>query len=155
MDHERPTSERDVPIGDPPPANSGAAAADPSSIGAPAAKPVNPQSSKFARWIATARAARRKFFDEQLFADPAWDMLLELYALRGEGCRISVSKLSVAAGVPCTTALRWIQKLESEGLVVRCDDPLDGRRVWVELSDHGAQTMDSYVEQLGAGGLPV
>ena len=83
--------------------------------------------SRAARSIIQARAARRRFFDSELFADPAWDMLLELYALEGEGLRISVSKLSLAAGVPCTTALRWLDKLESESLLVREEDPTDGR----------------------------
>jgi len=101
-----------------------------------------------ARAIIRARAARRQFFDTHLFADPAWDMLLELYALESEGHRVSVSKLSVAAGVPGTTGLRWIDKLESERLVVRTGDPLDGRRFWVELSALGSRIMREYLEQI-------
>jgi DNA-binding MarR family transcriptional regulator len=95
---------------------------------------------------------RAQFFDEHLFADPAWDILLELYALECEGRRVSVSKLSVAAGVPCTTTLRWSDKLEADGLVVRFDDPVDGRRVWIELSERGLKTMKSYVEHVAGGG---
>lgn len=112
-------------------------------------------SAEFARRIIAARATRRKFFDDQLFADPAWDMLLELYALECEGHRISVSKLSVAAGVPCTTTLRWIDKLESESLIVRSADPLDARRVWVALSQVGVKTMRAYIEEVSAAGLPI
>lgn len=105
-------------------------------------------SAKLARAIIKARAARRHLFDEHLFSDPAWDMLLELYALKCEAVRVSVSKLSVAANVPGTTALRWIDKLEEQGLVERSDDPLDGRRVWIVISDQGFETMWLYLEQI-------
>jgi DNA-binding MarR family transcriptional regulator len=107
-----------------------------------------PGPSRAARSIIKARSARRRFFDGELFADPAWDMLLELYALEGEGRRISVSKLSLAAGVPCTTALRWLDKLEAESLLVREEDPSDGRRVWIMLSPNGIAAMDSYFRQI-------
>lgn len=116
--------------------------------------PSGGAASRFARSVIKARAERRKFFDSDLFADPAWDMLLELYALECEGKRISVSKLSVAAGVPCTTTLRWLDKLESESLAVREADPLDGRRIWVSLSDLGFDRMRAYVEQISSLGLP-
>ena len=108
--------------------------------------------SRFVRRIIEARAMRREFFEEQLFADPAWDMLLELYALDCEGRRVSVSKLSVAAGVPCTTTLRWIDKLESESLVIRAPDPLDARRMWVALSPAGVRAMRSYIERVSRVG---
>ena len=106
------------------------------------------RNAEFARSIINARALRRELFDGNLFADPAWDMLLELYALACEGRRISVSKLSFAAGVPATTALRWIDKLESEGLVVRFEDPLDARRIWITLSQSGYSAMESFVERV-------
>jgi DNA-binding MarR family transcriptional regulator len=122
---------------------------------APAGFAGSTAGSAFVRRIIDARALRRQYFDEQLFADPAWDMLLELYALDCEGHRISVSKLSVAAGVPCTTTLRWIDKLESESLIVRAPDPLDARRVWVALSPAGVTTMRSYIERVAAVGLAI
>lgn len=105
-------------------------------------------SSESVRSIIHARAIRRQFFDEELFSDPAWDILLELYALDREGVRVSVSKLSVAANVPCTTCLRWIDKLETESLVIRFDDPLDARRVWIELSELGRSTMTAYLRKI-------
>jgi DNA-binding MarR family transcriptional regulator len=115
------------------------------------AAPAPLTSPQRVREILKARAARRKFFNEQLFADPAWDMLLELYALKCEDLRISVSKLSHAAGVPGTTALRWIDKLEQEQLLFRKDDPLDGRRIWIELSDKGLERMRAYLQHLSGG----
>jgi DNA-binding MarR family transcriptional regulator len=110
--------------------------------------PSNTTSPEFVRRVIGVRAARRQFFGGSLFSDPAWDILLELYALRAEQCRVSVSKLCADAEVPGTTAIRWIDKLEAEGLVERDDDPLDRRRVWVSLSDKGAEAMDAYLEHI-------
>ncbi|HET9810466.1 MAG TPA: MarR family transcriptional regulator [Sphingomicrobium sp.] len=105
-------------------------------------------STAVVRAIITARKARREFFDSQLFADPAWDILLELYALECEQHRISVSKLSMNAGVPGTTGLRWVDRLESDGLVARSDDALDARRVWIRLSDKGSSAMRAFFERM-------
>src|SRR5690348_10986967 len=102
-----------------------------------AAGRAEPASAQFVRRVIAARNTRRNFFDGDLFADPAWDILLELYALRCEQRRTSVSKLCLAAGVPATTALRWIDKLHSIGLIERDADPLDARRIWVALSHEG------------------
>ena len=110
-------------------------------------------SAEFVRRVIAARAARSRYFSDDLFADPAWDILLELYALRCAQQRISVSKLCLAARVPPTTALRWIDKLDSEGLVDREADPLDARRVWVSLSDRGNDAMSAYVEGIAGSAL--
>jgi DNA-binding MarR family transcriptional regulator len=119
-----------------------------------AAQP-SPNSPAFIRRIIAARAARGRFFDSELFADPAWDILLELYALRCEQRRTSVSKLCIAAGVPTSTALRWIEKLHKEGLIDRDSDPFDGRRIWVELSDTACQAMSLYIQQLTDTPMPI
>jgi DNA-binding MarR family transcriptional regulator len=124
-------------------------AADGSATTASDLRPVREaRNAEFVRAIIKARVLRRELFSSDLFADPAWDMLLELYALTCEGARISVSKLSFAAGVPPTTALRWIDKLDAEGLVVRFEDPLDARRVWISLSDAGYSAMETFAERV-------
>jgi DNA-binding MarR family transcriptional regulator len=76
-----------------------------------------------------------------LFADPAWDMLLDLFVAKGEGRSISVSSLCIAAGVPASTAHRWIQALVRAGTVRRRADPLDRRRVYVEITEHAFAAM--------------
>ena len=104
----------------------------------------------FVRRVIAAREKRRNHFDSQLFADPAWDILLELFALHCEQRRISVSKLCLAAGVPATTALRWIEKLVSDDLATRKEDPFDARRVWVSLSATGLAAMTAYLEAISS-----
>ena len=62
-----------------------------------------------------ARRLRDQFFGDGLFADPAWDILLDLTAARIERRPVAVSSLCIAAAVPATTALRWIKHLTAEG----------------------------------------
>jgi DNA-binding MarR family transcriptional regulator len=99
----------------------------------------------FVRAIIRARRLRDQFFNSDLFADPAWDMLLDLMAARLERQRVAVSSLCIAAAVPPTTALRWIKTLTDYGLFVRHADPQDGRRVYIELSDKGAAGLEAYL----------
>ena len=97
------------------------------------------------RSIIRARRLRDSYLKGGLFADPAWDMLLDLMAARLERNRVAVSSLCIAAAVPPTTALRWIKTLTDKGLLVRCADPADGRRVYIELSDEAARALASYI----------
>ncbi len=97
------------------------------------------------RAIIRARRLRDQFFRGELFADPAWDMLLDLMAARIERGRVAVSSLCIAAAVPATTALRWIKALTDRGIFVRSADPQDGRRVFIELSDEAARSMAAYL----------
>ncbi|TPG48283.1 hypothetical protein [Sphingomonas glacialis] len=53
-----------------------------------------------------ARRLRDQHFGGGLFEDPAWDMLLDLFAAELERAQVSVSSLCIAAAVAPTTALR-------------------------------------------------
>lgn len=70
-----------------------------------------------------------------LFADPAWDMLLDLFVARAEQRPVSVSSLCIAANVPASTAHRWIQALIDQEAVRRRADPVDRRRIFIEITD--------------------
>lgn len=91
--------------------------------------------------ILEARRLRERFFDPQLFADPAWDMLLVLYLADLKGVRTTVSQLCISAAVPATTGIRWIRSLEQKGLIGRNIDRLDGRRRYVFLMPTAIETM--------------
>ncbi|HEX8643007.1 MAG TPA: MarR family transcriptional regulator [Allosphingosinicella sp.] len=97
------------------------------------------------RSIIRARRLRDRYLKGGLFADPAWDMMLDLMAARLEKHRVAVSSLCIAAAVPPTTALRWIKTLTDRGIFVRCADPADGRRVYIELSDEAARALSAYI----------
>lgn len=93
-----------------------------------------------------ARAQRAQYFGANLFADPAWDILLQLYSAALMQRKLPVSKLTARSGVPMSTALRWIAALEKEGLIARQEDPFDGRRVYINLSVKGLRRMQTYFE---------
>lgn len=98
------------------------------------------------REIIKLRRLRDRFFDPELFADPGWDIMLDLYAADGEEQRVSVSSLCIAAAVPPTTALRWITNMTERGLLVRRQDPDDARRVFIELAETTRAQLDGYFE---------
>ena len=113
---------------------------------------VNPQEI---RGVIRARRMRGQFFEDSLFGDPAWDMLLDLFAAGLERRQVSVSSLCIAAAVPPTTALRWIATMNESGLFERRADPSDRRRAYIGLSDKGAGGMRAYVTAVKRAGLPL
>lgn len=102
--------------------------------------------ARFVRNHIRQRRQRERHFAADLFADPAWDMMLDLYAAHYEGRAVSVSSLCIAAAVPATTALRWIKTLVDEGLFIRIADPDDGRRIHVHLADDTRHRLDDYFD---------
>lgn len=104
------------------------------------------------RQIIRARRMREQFLPAALFADPAWDMMLDLLAARLAGQYVSVSSLCIAASVPPTTALRWIRQLTDRGIFARLDDPVDRRRVFIKLTDEAAEAMLAWVQAVRRGG---
>ena len=110
-----------------------------------------PVSPEMIRAILDTRRHREKLFGPGLFADPGWDIVLELYVAKLTNERVTTGRLCNAAAVPATTALRWVKQLERAGLLVRMPDKGDGRRVFTELSDHGAATMARFFDDCGAG----
>lgn len=93
------------------------------------------------RQMIRARRVREQYFGDEIFADPAWDMLLDLTAARLEGQPVAVSSLCIAAAVPPTTELRWIKAMTEMGLFERVADPNDRRRIFIELSPRAMEAM--------------
>ena len=90
------------------------------------------------------RARRSGNFSKAMFGEPAWDMLLALYATE-HSARHTVSEIVNFSGVPPTTALRWLDFLENkEQLVVRRPSATDKRVCLIELSDKARDALDLY-----------
>jgi hypothetical protein len=104
---------------------------------------------RMVRRIIRQRQMRARFFDGELFADPAWDMLLDLTAARAEQAKVSVTSLCIASGVPPTTALRWIGQMTEAGLLKRIEDETDRRRAFIALTDKAIEAMSAYFAELG------
>ena len=113
-----------------------------------AARPALPD-PRLVRRIIRQRQLRARFFDGDLFGDPAWDMLLDLTAARAEHTRVSVTSLCIASGVPPTTALRWIGQMIDTGLLERVEDETDRRRAFITLTDKASDAMARYFAELG------
>jgi DNA-binding MarR family transcriptional regulator len=112
-------------------------------------KDLPPLSADIVRSVIRARRLRSRYFQEELFADPAWDMLLDLLQAEISQLRVPVSSLCIAAAVPATTALRWLKTLVQEGLFIRRADPHDGRRVFVELAPNTSDALHRYFAEVG------
>ena len=123
----------------------------------PAPRPVEPAlagdvpqvSAETVRNVIRARRLRERYFPQDMFADPAWDMLLDLLQAEIAQLRVPVSSLCIAAAVPATTALRWLKTMVSQGLFVRRADPHDGRRVFVELAPDTSNALRRYFAEVG------
>ena len=90
------------------------------------------------------RRLRLEIFDNDLFGEPAWDMLLALYEAHLERRALSKSSLHLASMAPWPTALRWMDRLECLQLLRYYRDPHDARRTFVALSEVGVQSMERY-----------
>jgi DNA-binding transcriptional ArsR family regulator len=92
---------------------------------------------KLAREEHELRRSRHCFLDDDLFSEPAWDILLDLFASAAEGRMISVTSSCIASGAPRTTAMRYLTELEDRGLVRRSGSELDGRVNYLTLTALG------------------
>ena len=95
------------------------------------------------------RRLRRNCLQSDLFGDPCWDLVLELLLARVEGRPMPISCVGICCGVPPATAHRWLDRLRSDGLIIRRSDASDGRRVLVELSDGAVERIGRYLDAVG------
>jgi DNA-binding MarR family transcriptional regulator len=95
-----------------------------------------------------ARRGRDRMFSDELFGEPAWDMLLALYGLPNRGIVLGVTSLGHAANVPPTTGLRWQKLLLDQGLIERGPDVRDSRQQLVRLTSKGRLMMERYLVRL-------
>lgn len=95
--------------------------------------------------IYRSRQVRARYFGNDLFVEPAWDMLLDLFINTVRGRRISTVSLCLAAHVPQATGLRWIGRLVKQGLVRRTPARDDARMKIVTLTPDGFSLMRRYL----------
>lgn len=127
--------------------------ADPAAEVEPAPRPARPARSllTLARNTYALRRKRDSLFgNPDLFGEPAWDILLDLFIAHAEGKPVSVSSACIGSAAPATTGLRWLGVLADEGLVVRENDADDHRRVLVRLTPAGVAAMERFFEAVNA-----
>lgn len=102
------------------------------------------------------REQRRQVFGNLgILNDPAWDILLELYVAHATGNQLYASAVGAEAGIPQSTALRWLTVLEKEGLLRRRFDVFDKRRQWVGLTPLARSMMDQNLAKASTRGAQV
>lgn len=72
-------------------------------------------------------------------ADGCWDILLGLY-LHDE---LTITDLKKLAGLPLTTALRWLEQLDDQDLVVRREKPGDRRAALIGIGEKGRKLVET------------
>lgn len=92
------------------------------------------------------RRRRQDIFGRAMFGEPAWEMLLLLY-ITEPGPRQSISRLADESGASRTTALRWIDYLEGQGLIRREAHPNDRRVAFVQLTEKGRESIELYLSE--------
>ena len=100
--------------------------------------------------IYAARRKRDRMVSNELFGEPAWDMMLALYCLPARGENLCVTALSYAANVGTATGCRVQAALEAEGLIERKQEISDRRRSLVTLTETGRSLLEKYLTWLSA-----
>lgn len=89
------------------------------------------------------RKRRSELLPEGMFGEPAWEVLLTLFA-HHQGVRFTLARLTRDLGVAPTTVLRWLAYLEDRNLITRKPHPTDQRSVFMELTDTAIDALDVY-----------
>lgn len=98
--------------------------------------------------IVATRAKRNALFaSEDIFADPAWDILLHIYIASHGNRETSIKCASIAAKVPTSTAQRVVGRLVKLKLLKRSIDPDDTRRSFLTLELQTKARLDTVLAQ--------
>ena len=96
--------------------------------------------------LRAVRKVRSKYFPSELFSDPCWEMLLDLFDGQLSGQEVTITSLGAASGSPLTTALRRMDVLQAHGLIERIAGSGDKRRTIVRLSKSGLEAVERFLD---------
>jgi DNA-binding MarR family transcriptional regulator len=91
------------------------------------------------------RRAGDRLLGRAMFKEPAFNLFLALYVLSAKQATVSLSSLAKAAGVPGTSACRWVAYLVDKGFVMRSQSITDRRAVSVCLTDSGRAVFNEFL----------
>lgn len=109
-----------------------------------------PQPPARIRAMLRAHKVRARLFPDVAVVDPNWDMLLDLLLARLENRQIYLTSLCLVSGLPITNAKRRVEQLIAADLMRRTDDPTDGRRVLISLTDSAVERLSAYLDRIDA-----
>lgn len=105
-----------------------------------------PENIGIAQFLMRHNRARQDLFPD-LFPDPSWDILLDLYVAEKENRPVSVSRACLASTAPPTSALRAVAMLCQRGMVRRIQDEQDDKRIYLRLSNESRMKVAQWVEE--------
>lgn len=101
-----------------------------------------------ARKAVADRRTRAAFIgSEEIFGEPAWDILLDLF-IRQAAEQQDGSRAFAQADSSVSTAMRWLRVLEQTGLVELKADPTSANSCLVHLTPAGYEGMLRYLESI-------
>ena len=80
--------------------------------------PANDRASENAAAILAFRRERSKLLPRDIFAEPAWDLLLDLFVADAAGKRITAREVGAKSAVQPSVMSRWVRYLLQVGLVI-------------------------------------
>ena len=102
-----------------------------------------------ARFLFEDRRRRERYLPSAFLGEPAWDMLLMLFATSAKGYSMTTTAACEASQAPMTTALRVIKQLKEAELAENVEAPGDKRRSDLRLTTLGLETMHNLLSGLG------
>lgn len=95
-----------------------------------------------------AEYSRARVIGGKILGDPAWNILLDLLLASLEGRHVAVSSACIVAGVATTTALRLVNRMVEDQVLVRIPDENDGRRHFLAIEPTVEQALKAYILDL-------
>lgn len=103
---------------------------------------------RIARTMLDQRQERFQLLPPEMFGEPAWDILLQLY-IHGERSPSALADVAQVGAIPRSTVARWVQFLEERELIaLRIEGGLEG----LQLTDGARRVLDSYFCHILSGG---
>lgn len=98
-----------------------------------------------ARQLLKLRRKRKDHLPADIFGEPGWEMLLDLFVQKHLGKQVNVTSLCHATDASATTALRYIELLIKKELAQRYSSPHDRRVSYIELSSKGYACVGTFL----------
>ena len=91
------------------------------------------------------RRRRDALFPDELFGEPAWDLLLAMFVARDRNQAMILCRAYTAAGVTDTTGRRLLDRMEADGLITRRRAPRSRKMRIVELTELAVERLTDYL----------
>lgn len=102
--------------------------------------PNGPDSARVAiakGWLKANAVVEDSFSDMSIFANPAWNIMLDLFIACHLNRQVCITSACIASRGPQSTAMRYIAALIDAGFLTRTSDAEDRRKSYVSLTRQG------------------